>query len=323
MKGTRMKRMLWSLVLAGMMALVSQAQGTPTITAVYTDCTSVRVEINNPTTQPVLVELKATDNLGNSVIGVSTFTVGAAQRGGTTFTLPNRLTTNINFETFIFDSTTKNVAYGRNSQDCNNEPQPLNNRDQGTPFRVFCDATGGVNFLLLNSQGNAISGVNATVGQIAGALISAANTLSNQPAATSASGLSIWALTSGELQAVYRGTTNYDFVFPITNCGGLDISGPISLMITTLNTNPPPANPFAPTAPSFPPASGFSPGIVAPTVGGTCAPLAPNTRAHSVQRGQTLFRIGLAYGVPFGTIATLNGLYNPDRIYAGQCLQIP
>lgn len=319
-----MKRLWATLVLLGVIALATQAQTAPTITAVYTDCTSIRVEINNTTSGTVLVELRATDAFsGVNVIGQgNTFSVGPLQRGGVSFSLSAPLTTAVNFETFIFDNAAKNVAYGRNSQDCTNEPQPLNNRDSGRPFRVFCDESGGVNFLLVNSEGNATSGVKATVGQLAGALISAANTGTNQPAASNINGLSVWALTSGEIQAVYRGGLgNYDFIFPISNCGGLDITGPINVMITSINSGVAPTSPTTTlpgTIPSFSPSVG-----AAPVTGAACAPIAPNTRAHTVQRGQTLFRIGQAYGVSFNTIATLNGIYNPNLIYAGQCLQIP
>lgn len=44
---------------------------------------------------------------------------------------------------------------------------------------------------------------------------------------------------------------------------------------------------------------------------------------HIVQRGETLFRIGLRYGVTVDSLARANGIANPNRIYAGQVLIIP
>jgi LysM repeat protein len=44
---------------------------------------------------------------------------------------------------------------------------------------------------------------------------------------------------------------------------------------------------------------------------------------HVVQRGETLFRIGLRYGVTVDALAHTNGIANPNRIYAGQVLIIP
>ena len=44
---------------------------------------------------------------------------------------------------------------------------------------------------------------------------------------------------------------------------------------------------------------------------------------HVVQRGETLFRIALRYGVTVDSLVSFNGLANPNRIYAGQTLLIP
>src|SRR5688500_10809703 len=47
------------------------------------------------------------------------------------------------------------------------------------------------------------------------------------------------------------------------------------------------------------------------------------TGSHTVQPGETLFRIALRYGVNVNTLASANGIFNPDRIYAGQVLVVP
>jgi LysM repeat protein len=46
------------------------------------------------------------------------------------------------------------------------------------------------------------------------------------------------------------------------------------------------------------------------------------TRTHVVQRGENLFRIGLRYNTTWTTLAAINGISNPARIYAGQTLCI-
>ena len=43
-------------------------------------------------------------------------------------------------------------------------------------------------------------------------------------------------------------------------------------------------------------------------------------RYHWVQWGETLFRIALRYQTTVGHLTWLNGLYNPNHIYAGQRL---
>lgn len=41
---------------------------------------------------------------------------------------------------------------------------------------------------------------------------------------------------------------------------------------------------------------------------------------HTVQRGENLFRIGLRYGLTVTQLQSMNGLANPNWIYAGQSL---
>lgn len=59
---------------------------------------------------------------------------------------------------------------------------------------------------------------------------------------------------------------------------------------------------------------------IAATYFGTVS--ADGTRTHVVQRGENLFRIGLRYGVPYQTLAAVNGI-NADRIFVGQIITIP
>lgn len=48
-----------------------------------------------------------------------------------------------------------------------------------------------------------------------------------------------------------------------------------------------------------------------------------DVQIHVVQRGQSLYGIGQAYGVPYETIAAANELMDPSRITVGQALVIP
>lgn len=50
---------------------------------------------------------------------------------------------------------------------------------------------------------------------------------------------------------------------------------------------------------------------------------APDGGRHVVRSGETLYGIGLAYGVSYREIARANGLTDPSRIYVGQQLLIP
>jgi len=49
----------------------------------------------------------------------------------------------------------------------------------------------------------------------------------------------------------------------------------------------------------------------------------PATRTHVVQAGENLYRIALMYGVSLPVLAAYNGIYDYNRIYAGQVLIIP
>lgn len=48
-----------------------------------------------------------------------------------------------------------------------------------------------------------------------------------------------------------------------------------------------------------------------------------NGCAYTVRRGDDLFRIGVRYGVTYQYLAQLNGIYNPNYIYAGQTISVP
>lgn len=72
---------------------------------------------------------------------------------------------------------------------------------------------------------------------------------------------------------------------------------------TPLETPPPPATEAAPAPSATPEEAGL---IV-----------------HTVQPGETLFHIGLQYGLSWVAIAEFNGISNPDAIDVGQEIRIP
>ena len=74
----------------------------------------------------------------------------------------------------------------------------------------------------------------------------------------------------------------------------------------------------------IPGTSPVPPGPTAVPPGPAPVPPKPGCRYYYVVRpGDNLFRISLAFGVPMSTIATANGIYNYNLIYAGQTLCIP
>src|SRR5262245_32228535 len=48
-----------------------------------------------------------------------------------------------------------------------------------------------------------------------------------------------------------------------------------------------------------------------------------NGCAYVVRRGDNLFRIGARYGVTYQYLAQLNGIYNPNYVWAGQVISVP
>ncbi|NPV65741.1 MAG: LysM peptidoglycan-binding domain-containing protein [Anaerolineae bacterium] len=62
--------------------------------------------------------------------------------------------------------------------------------------------------------------------------------------------------------------------------------------------------------------------LFVPVGSGTYYPPAGRS-VHIVQPGENLFRIGLRYGWDWYTLAALNGISDPNRVYVGQRLVIP
>ena len=64
-------------------------------------------------------------------------------------------------------------------------------------------------------------------------------------------------------------------------------------------------------------------GVVALMMVGALACQTSHGLRHRVERGETLYRIGLAYGVSHQTLARANSIGDADRIEVGQVLVIP
>jgi len=52
-------------------------------------------------------------------------------------------------------------------------------------------------------------------------------------------------------------------------------------------------------------------------------PNPPSSQVHVVRPGENLYRIALRYGLSYRTLASANGIVNPNHIYVGQRLRIP
>ena len=63
--------------------------------------------------------------------------------------------------------------------------------------------------------------------------------------------------------------------------------------------------------------------LAAPPIPPAPAPPPATPVWHCVRYGETLSGIAARYGTTISAIAAANGIVNPNRIYAGQCLVIP
>ncbi len=96
---------------------------------------------------------------------------------------------------------------------------------------------------------------------------------------------------------------------------------PLASATPLVLATPPPPSVVVPTltalatlAPTEPPPATATP---------AASPTAEGERIHVVQPGETLYSIGLKYGVSWVAIAEYNAIANPDAIDAGQELRIP
>lgn len=87
---------------------------------------------------------------------------------------------------------------------------------------------------------------------------------------------------------------------------------------TSIGAASPTADAATPTATALPTAT------VAPPTDEPSPPAQPTPGGvHRVQSGESLFSIGILYGIPWQLIAEANNIEDPDRIVLGQQLTIP
>ena len=63
--------------------------------------------------------------------------------------------------------------------------------------------------------------------------------------------------------------------------------------------------------------------VTTTTVPTTIASTTTQPRFYKIQRGDTLDKIAAAYGLPIQAIMDKNGLTDPNKIFAGQILELP
>ncbi len=144
--------------------------------------------------------------------------------------------------------------------------------------------------------------------QIARPLATAQATGANQPVA-SGEGVSLWVLTSNELQVHYDvNPAASHLIVPVDVCGAIPAVVHSPAPHPTKSVWPGYHHPWWPPYYTTP---------VAPTQP------AAGARIHVVAAGENLFRIALKYGTTYPKLAAANGIVNPNRIYVGQQLVIP
>ncbi len=196
----------------------------------------------------------------------------------------------------------------------------LNTETALPPFVLYC-STGGVSAWTINMTNGS---VNAGRGSLAftaygsqiGYALAQATALGQNVQISSAYGVSLWALSSYELQAHWSGQGNpYDYIFAPSRCG-ISASG----YVQNPGGSPSyPVNPAYPTYPTYPVNPSY------PTYPSSL-PVQPSMGVHGtyvVQPGDNLYRISLRFGVNLAVLASVNGIYNYNLIYVGEVLIIP
>lgn len=174
------------------------------------------------------------------------------------------------------------------------------------PFVLYCQSGGIAAWTVNMVRGAFYEGRGSLVfiaysSQIANALAQATATGQNVRI-IGAAGVSLYALSSYELQAHWEGQGNpYDFIFAPNRCGVNYVVGAPVIVVTQ----------------SAPGGSGWGyhhPSVPVYTGSG---------QTYVVQPGDNLYRIALRFGVPLSSLAAANGITNYNYIYVGQVLHIP
>ncbi len=243
--------------------------------------------------------------------------VGPRGQGTRTFDFPDQPSHMIlSYSVRVMDAETNVVVHVEEAtRSCSGESSESGSSNQtvntngGAPFTISCTYEGGVYVQPIDGS----AAVVATPLQIAQGFVTATNTGQNTMIARSGS-ISIWTLTSQELQVAYRaGLNEFDTIFPITQCGGINAASLAQV------TPSPQVTPDVATTDS----TGFTGSPTNVTTNASCSVPAGARATHIVQAGENLFRIGLRYNVPYTQLAAYNGISDPTRIFVGQCIVIP
>lgn len=188
----------------------------------------------------------------------------------------------------------------------------LNSTDLAAPVGVFCTSNGGVSVWAINAKNSqGAEAINASPIQIGNALAQAM-TSGAHTQISSRGNISLWALTSNELQVqapdLRETRKTYNYIFPATKCGTPIVT---TAVVPTVSTG---SNPSSVTV--------AAPTVVIPSYTYTTANTAGGL-VYIVSPGETLYRISRRYGLTVSALAAANNLANPNIIYAGQSLFIP
>lgn len=280
---------------------------------------TVTVFSNDDDTTETQVLVKTAGYVGWNLLGDIDNYIVVGPRGEGTRTYDfvdqpaNRL---LSYSVRVMDAETNLVVYVEEAtRNCSGETQPSGSGSSnptvatngGAPFAITCTAEGGV-FVQPVDGGTALT---ATPLQIAQGFVDAASSGQNTMIARLGS-ISIWALTTQELQVAYRaGLNEFDTIFPITQCGGINAASLAQVTPSPQDTSGETTTTTTTSAPAN------------VTSNASCTTPTGARTTHIVQPGENLFRIGLRYGVPYPQLAAYNGISDPTRIFVGQCIIIP
>jgi len=167
----------------------------------------------------------------------------------------------------------------------------LNNTDF-IPFAVYCN-TQGVTILKITAQSQGVLALVVDMPTVLNGIHQAAQSGINFQIGSSGF-ISVWALSSAEIEAVLRDPAQppYNFIFGLDRCNPIDVD------------------------------------LVTPVPGASATPGGPGTTSpngflYTVQPGDTLFTIALRFNTSMIALSLANNLGWNWTIYAGQQLVIP
>ena len=191
-------------------------------------------------------------------------------------------------------------------------------------FSVACGAS-SITFLRDDTPEIQVSFAQASI-----PLALAIESRENQPVVFG-EGVSVWALRSNELQ-VHDDSDPDGTKFIVSSgiCGAIPrpTDAEMTAIALAYSAGDGDALAFASVSPtgeavSFAQVSGTGQALAFASSRSTLSTLPDGTNVHIVAAGENLFRIALRYGTTVSTLARLNNLSDPSRIYIGQVIRLP